>query len=824
MYAQVAVDIPLYTTLTYLIPDDLEALITPGVLVQVPFRNRAKTGLVMRVEAELADATLAGKVRPIADVIDPQPLLDARGTQFLEFIADYYLAPIGQAIRLALPSFVRLEAMKHYQLRAGAQWDAAEVGEDLDAVLQHLKEAGKSVALKDLKALDRKLTFTRMAELETLGLVEVHYEDDDAPVKAKTDKFYQLTSPGPDAPGAGLGSKQTRILEFIQRQQDDGIEPVSLSDIREAVDSPHSSLNGLVERGLLTVEEHEVYRDPFDREPVRLPQIHAPTAAQQAALQAIGRARDAGEFQGFVLHGVTGSGKTEVYVRAIRQELAAGRRAMVLLPEIALTPQFVGVFRSHFGEEIAVLHSGLTAAQKFDQWRRIKRNEVSIVIGARSALFAPLDNIGIIIVDEEHDTSFKQGEGARYHARDMALVRGKLEKARVILGSATPSLESWHNAQTGRLELLSMPDRVAGRPLPAVEIVDLREQSHTELTPSDVLSAALLQAVDHTLKAQMQVILFLNRRGFSPCVTCHSCGHIFKCVNCDVSLTYHRFQEALRCHHCDYSIRMPESCPECSDPRINQRGTGTEKLHEHLVELFPRARIARLDRDTSGGKNLARTIRAFRNAEIDILVGTQMVTKGHDFPSVVTVGVVMADLSLNFPDFRASERTFQLLTQVAGRAGRGDDPGRVYIQSYNPDHYSLLAARRHDYAAFSARELQLRREFAYPPFGHLIAIKFEAANEGRCIQAARDYATAARRAFKNDLALAESVFMLGPAMAPLSRIKGKSRWQILLKSRSRQHVRKLAIDMLNGVAHFEPHHSQYRDVHIIVDVDPVHML
>lgn len=828
-FAQVAVDIPLYTTLTYQIPDALRRRVEPGVLVQVPFRNKSKVGLVMGVDDELQDPSLAKKIRPLADVVDAAPLLNERGTRFLEFIADYYLAPIGQVVRLALPSFIRLEGMKHYRLIQPAAGEAADFSGfegALKLALARLAERDEAVSLKDLKALDKSLTYTRLSELEDAGIVQVSYEEVGRKVSAKLDKFYRLTplSTGEALKDQRLGSKQLRILDFISAELNEGKDAVSLTEIREAIDQPHSSLKSLVGRELLEVFKQEVYRDPFDAQPAGTPQEFEPTPAQANALESIGRAQEAGVFQGFVLHGVTGSGKTEVYMRAIRQELARGRRAMVLLPEIALTPQFVGVFRAHFGEQIAVLHSGLTPAQKFDQWRRIKRDEVDIVIGARSALFAPLDNIGIIIVDEEHDTSFKQGEGARYHARDMALVRGKLEKARVILGSATPSLESFHNAKTGRLKYLPMPDRVAGRPLPAVEIVDLREQSSGPPGPSEDLSTELVNALDRTLKAQMQAILFLNRRGFSPCVTCHSCGHIFKCINCDVSLTYHRYQEALRCHHCDYSLRMPERCPECEDPRINRRGTGTEKLHEHLIELFPRANIARLDRDTSGGKKLGRIIRAFRRGEVDLLVGTQMVTKGHDFPGVITVGVVMADLSLNFPDFRAAERTFQLLTQVAGRAGRGEDPGRVFIQSFNPGHYSLLAAREHDYAAFSTRELQLRQELSYPPFGHLIAVKFEAANEGRCIQAARDYATSARRVFKADDALAQSVFMLGPAMAPLSRIKGKTRWQILLKSRSRQHVRKLAIGMLNGVAHFEPQNSPYRDVRVIVDVDPVHML
>ncbi|MFW5968040.1 MAG: primosomal protein N' [Persicimonas sp.] len=814
MYAQIAVDIPLFEALTYEVPEALAERLEPGHLVQVPFRNRAKTGLVMAVDDELQDESLASKLRPIVDLVDAEPLVGAKHLEFLQFIADYYLAPIGQVVRLALPSFVRLEGMKRYRL---VEPPVEALDDDLMTVVAHLQEADEPVPIEDLKALESGLTYSKMSELEERGLVEVSYEEKNARVKVRTEKFYRIV----DEPGDDdrIGKKQAQILELLDEE-----EPTALADIRDVVDSPYSSLRGLEKRGFLEVWEEEVYRDPFAQEPVTEPIEHELIPAQMRALKAISHARDAGAFQGFVLHGVTGSGKTEVYVRAIRAELNAGRRALVLLPEIALTPQFVAVFRGHFGDKIAVLHSGLTPAEKFDQWRRIARDEVEIVIGARSALFAPLRDVGIIVVDEEHDTSFKQGEGPRYNARDMALVRGKLESARVVLGSATPSLESYHNAKSGRLKHLHMPNRVADRPMPKVDLIDLRQQDDGPPGPSDILSYELLEALEKTLSAGMQAILFLNRRGFSPSVICQSCGHVFECRNCDVSLTYHRHQESLRCHYCDYSIRMPESCPECEAQKINRRGTGTEKLEGHLTELFPRANIARLDRDTSSGKGLRRTIKAFRRSEIDILVGTQMVTKGHDFPEVVTVGVVMADLSLNFPDFRAAERTFQLLTQVAGRAGRGDEPGRVYTQTYNPDHYSLQSAREHDYERFAERELKLRDELSYPPFGHLIAVKFEAKSEGRCMQAARDYATAARRILRADDDLADSVFMLGPAMAPLSRLRGKSRWQLLLKSRSRTKVRKLATSMLSAVGHFEPSKSSYRNVRIIVDVDPINML
>ncbi|MFB6375320.1 MAG: primosomal protein N', partial [Bradymonadaceae bacterium] len=447
-----------------------------------------------------------------------------------------------------------------------------------------------------------------------------------------------------------------------------------------------------------------------------------------------------------------------------------------------------------------------------------------IVIGARSALFAPLSELGVIVVDEEHDTSFKQERGPRYNARDMALVRGKLESARVILGSATPSLESYYNSrESGRLTYLSMPERVDNHPMPDVDIVDMRRRSDDDSSPSHILSPQLYEALQRTLTERKQAILFLNRRGFSPCVLCPGCGHVFECPNCDVSLTYHRRQEALRCHHCDYSLRMPESCPECGDKELDKRGIGTEQLETHLHNVFSDAVIARLDRDTTTGKQLRKLIREFREENVDILAGTQMVTKGHDFPGVVTVGVVSADLSLNFPDFRSPERTFQLLTQVAGRAGRGTDPGRVYVQTYNPDHYAIEAAADHDYEEFAERELSLRKELSYPPYGHLIAVKFESKSNARATQAARDYASAARSILRDHRELAERTFMVGPAMAPLSRLKGRSRWQLLLEGSDRSRLRETANRMLAAVDHFG-RQSDYRNVRIIVDVDPVNML
>lgn len=818
MFVQVALDVPLFTALTYRVPEHLEQVVALGQLVQVPFRNRAKTGLVMGVVETVVEADPhldEAKVRPILDVVDPEPLLTPGGIEFIKFVADYYLSPVGEVVRLAIPSSVRLEGIKCYELAIAVEHLPEGMDEDLDQICRFI--AGEKKSISALKEQFPQVTYLRMGELEQRALVVTTYEEE-VKVRALKERYYRVVLPRRDV--NAVGAKQQLILDLFT----DPDEELTLSEIKEAVENPHSSLKALVEREILSLEEREVYRDPFASEPVGPAPNYALTPTQQAAADAVAAWRARHEYRGFVLHGVTGSGKTETYVRIIKDTLADGRQGLILLPEIALTPQFVAVFRSHFGDRIAVLHSGLTQAEKFDQWRRIKRNEVEIVIGARSAIFAPLDNVGVIIVDEEHDPSFKQQEGTRYNARDMALVRGKIERAQVILGSATPSLESYYNALEDRLTYLEMPERVSSRPMPTVELIDMRGGGAIKDGPSHILSNKLVEAIYETKNEQHQSILFLNRRGYSPCIICDHCGHVWMCPHCDVSLTYHRHQEALRCHYCDYSLRMPESCPKCGHLGPSGKGVGTQKLEEHLRAIFRRMKVARLDRDTSSGKQLREIIKQFRQGKIDLLVGTQMVTKGHDFPKVTNVGVVLADLSLNFPDFRSSERTFQLLTQVAGRAGRGDVPGVVYIQTYNPEHYSLETAQTHDFKRFATREFELRRETAYPPFGSLIAMKFEAASEAGAHQAARDYASAARKHLRQNAELASKVFMLGPALAPLARLKDKYRWQLLIKSRSRAMARQLAVAMLNDVGFFESGGTTHKNVRIIVDVDPLSML
>jgi primosomal protein N' (replication factor Y) len=510
-----------------------------------------------------------------------------------------------------------------------------------------------------------------------------------------------------------------------------------------------------------------------------------------------------------LLHGVTGSGKTEVYLRAIAAALAHDRQALVLVPEIALTPQLVGRFRARFGgrESIAVLHSGLADGERHDAWRRIARGEARIVIGARSAVFAPLPRPGIIVVDEEHEGSYKQGEGFRYHARDLALLRGQMTGATVLLGSATPALTTYHRAKSGAIGFRELSARVNARPLPTVTLLDLRGKP-----PAGSLSPPLQQALAETLAAGEQALLLLNRRGFAPYLLCSECGATFRCPNCAITLTYHQGRRQLRCHYCDFMQAPPESCPGCGGIRIFPEGAGTERLAEELAAAFPEARLARMDRDTTARKGAhQQLLTAMLAGDIDLLVGTQMVAKGHDFPGVTLVGVVDADATLNFPDFRSAERTFALLTQVAGRAGRGDRPGRVLVQTRAPEHYALACAANHDYSAFYEQETAFRRALGYPPFGYLVNLVF-AGNDSERTAAAADQLADALQVHAGDVEL------LGPAPCPLARLRGKSRVQLLLKASSRPPLQRL-LQRLDPLRRTLPN-----GVALSVDVDPLDML
>jgi len=601
-----------------------------------------------------------------------------------------------------------------------------------------------------------------------------------------------------------VGQKQV-----IKTLQEHGA--MTLSELKERAGCSDSPVRTLEKRGLVTIEASTVQRDPHAGMELLRTQPFGLMAEQQTALQTITNAMDRENPGTVLLHGVTGSGKTEVYLQAIQHALDLGKGAIVLVPEIALTPQTVDRFRSRFGECVAVLHSSLSDGERHDEWHRIRDGKARIAIGARSALFAPVENPGLIVVDEEHEPTYKQDESPRYNARDVAVMRGHLENCCIVLGSATPSLESFSNVKAGKYVLARMRQRVDDRSMPLMRVVDMRIEAEKEGRPH-IFSAELVQGIYERLDAKEQVILFLNRRGFSSSLQCEHCGYVAECTACSVSTTYHKRAHKLLCHICGAEEKVPDCCPDCGDPDFKYAGMGTEKIEEVLEKLCPNARVARMDSDTMRKKDSYRTVLdKFKTGKIDILLGTQMIAKGLDFPNVTLVGVLYADMSLHVPDFRAGERTFQLLTQVAGRAGRGEKAGEVIVQAYTPHHPAIQAAQSLDFEGFCSQDLEFRRELAYPPFTHLLLLTFKGEVE-------RDVMAAADGFFKRlEAVLPDSVMHSPPVPAPLVRAKGFWRYQIMLRS---EH----AVKMTKPVRHVQTAYSMPRGVSLIVDVDALSLL
>jgi primosomal protein N' (replication factor Y) len=590
-----------------------------------------------------------------------------------------------------------------------------------------------------------------------------------------------------------------------------------VEEVAHAIPGAKEHLKRLADRGLVVLEEERVVRGV--REGLAQSRPAALTPEQADVVATLEDALEAGGFAPFLLHGVTGSGKTEVYLHLVERALELGRGSLVLVPEIALTPQLVGRFRSRFGPQVALLHSALRDRERLRHWQELRRGEVRVAVGVRSAIWAPVPSLGVVVVDEEHDPSFKQEEKLRYQARDLAVVRARQQGALVLLGSATPSLESWENARQGRYRLLSMRRRVDDRPMPRIELVDLRVERprtpETRGTEPPALSPPLRAAIAETLEKRQQVILFLNRRGHSTFLVCETCGQSLRCDDCDVALTHHLSARQLQCHYCGRASPRPRACPSCEGPLL-ELGLGTERIEAEVADAFPHARVARLDRDAvASAERLTELLAAFARREVDILVGTQMVAKGHDFPGVTLVAVVLADGALALPDFRASERTFHLLTQVAGRAGRGVDPGRVLVQSYNPDAPPIARMLAHDYETFSTEELRRRRLLAWPPTTRLVMLRVEGANPDATIRAARELA---RVAAANLPPPSHGVRLLGPAPAPITRIKGQTRWQLVVKAPTHAAMAPTLDALERALAEVPP------SVKVVFDVDPGAML
>jgi primosomal protein N' (replication factor Y) len=569
-----------------------------------------------------------------------------------------------------------------------------------------------------------------------------------------------------------------------------------------------------LKKGLVTEFEEELRRDPLANAQFPETENYTLTKAQTEALSSIKDPLKAKVFASILLHGITGSGKTEVYIRAMHAAIEMNRGAMMLVPEIALTPILSRRLRAHFGDEIAIFHSSLSKGERFDEWSRLRSGEARVVLGTRSAVFAPVKNLGLIIIDEEQDSSYRQEESPYYHARDTAIVRGKSESAVVVLGSATPSLESFHNAQTGKYRYVQLPDRIANRPLARAEIIDMREV-FARRKKLVVFSDELLTAIEQTHGRGEQTIILRNRRGYSSFIPCRSCGESIECPNCDITLTYHRGAQTLACHYCNHRQRAPSQCPRCGSKYLFYVGEGTEQIEEILRKKFPQIRMGRIDRDTKTRRHeFEKIFLDFSKGELDLLVGTQMLAKGHDFPNVTLVGVLSVDSSLTLPDFRAAERTFQLITQVAGRAGRGDLPGRVLIQTYHPDHYALSLATAQNYRGFYDREIQNRRNFVFPPFVALALILVRHKDPARATTTAQQLRSALNEANRD-----HTCRILGPAPAPFARLRGEHRMQLWIKSRSRKQMR-VVID--EALKHFEDAGGDSRSVNL--EIDPVSMM
>jgi primosomal protein N' (replication factor Y) (superfamily II helicase) len=804
---EVALALPLRTTFSYRVPDALDTGMVDGVRVVVPFRNRAMVGVVLGCGNRPDGASL----KNVTEIIDPLPALSSRLIELARWISNYYLSPIGETLRAMLPPSVEVQFDR--------EWQISEAGR---ARLQELRSMAspngtESADLAVLQELDRrgslapdrilhKLPGGSAAATRLLRRGELIVLRSGRHRPARMQKIVAWRAPA--APAAARPAEQ-RIHRLLVESA--GVLP--LASLLKAAHVSGSVVRRLVKEGKLAVSEEALTLEDARFATDRVPPVNTLNADQTRVVEAIRGRLQTRAFHPALLHGVTGSGKTEVYLRAVEETFALGRTAIILVPEIALTLWISNICRARFGDTVAVLHSGLSDQERAREWWRARRQEVQVVVGTRSAVFAPLENLGLIVVDEEQESSYKQEEAPRYHGRDVALIRAKLEGAVALLGSATPSLESYHRAREGKYELLCLGSRVENRPMAEVRIADLREEFR-RTHKADPISQDLRSAIARELAAGRQSIVLINRRGYSWFALCRSCGAAILCENCSIALTYHKKRGRLACHYCGFSRPVPRVCPRCNSEHIYFVGAGAEQVEEHLRSLFPQARLARLDRDAVRRKGaFGLVLNAFGEGDIDILVGTQMVAKGHDFHGVTLVGVASADAQLGFPDFRAAERTFQLLTQVAGRAGRGALTGEVIVESYHPEHYAIQLAARQDYVSFFERELYFRRLLRYPPFVALASVLVRGTKVEKAIQWSRQI----EGFFESQKA--QEIKILGPAAAPLARLKGEYRFQFLLKSTRKAPLNRILNKCLAFCAE-----KEISDRAILIDVDPVNLL
>lgn len=802
--ARVIVDVPVSQTdkpFDYLIPEYWEEIIQPGMRVVIPFGVRMIQGFVI----EITDQSNFKNLKPINRIMDIHPVLTEELLQLGFWLTKKTLCIAITAFQVMLPTAMKVKYEKVISLR-----ENADVG-DLPKQVSSFFKDKDAVQWKEFE--ENPSIFVELQKLLKEGMLDVQYRVKD---RAKVKEIKRITTSLSANELQKLSNslptqavKQKKIIDYFI---DANAREISLQKLLSALNITSSPVKSLIEKGILNEQVAEVYRDPYKESEFKRTSALPLTNKQQKVIQPIlGHVRHH-DHSVFLLYGITGSGKTEIYLQSIAEVIEQGKEAIVLVPEISLTPMMVNRFKGRFGSKVAVLHSGLSAGEKYDEWRKIQRQEVKVVVGARSAIFAPFTNLGIIIIDEEHESSYKQEDNPRYHARDVAIYRGEYHQCPVILGSATPTLESYARAKKGVYRLLKLDERINGESLPKVEIVDMREE--LKAGNRSMFSGLLFEKLSDRLTKNEQTVLLLNRRGYSTFVMCRDCGSVIECPHCDISLTYHKRQHQLKCHYCGFETGMPNECPECASEHIRFFGTGTQKVEEELAKVLPQARVIRMDVDTTRKKGShEKLLSAFADKEADILLGTQMIAKGLDFPEVTLVGVLAADMMLHIPDFRASERTFQLLTQVSGRAGRHHLTGEVIVQTYMPEHYSIQLAQKHDYENYYLREMLLRKQLNYPPYYFLAMINVSHSNVMEAMTITDQIASYLKRK------VSKHTIILGPVASQVPRIKDRYRYQCMIKYKDEPN---LNVFLQQIIANFQEEINK-KNLQIHIDLNPYMM-
>ena len=812
-YAEVTFNLPLKEVFTYKIPSEFLGKVEVGMRVFVPFGRRRITGYVVNLTSQW-DKKI--RLKSLSDLPDTEPIISTEILSLTKWLSSYYQCSWGEAIRAALPAGLDDESREEFSLTKIGMDALLKDGISKAAMLllQYIQEHQKATIKQCKKRLGKKFNAHCLAHLVKDGLLNSTESISKSTVRYQYIKTVRINhnfqEPNQIEKLLTRSPKQKKVYYQLIKGE------TSTSDLEKSVPGSSSALKSLKEKGLIEIFTKKLERATHvdtSNQPIG-PSLKL-TPEQKQVFEKLSEVIKKSKFQSYLLQGVTGSGKTEIYIRCIQQVLEQGKTAIMMVPEISLTPQTVERFRQRFGDRVAILHSGLSKKERFLEWKKIHAKQVSIAVGARSAVFAPFTNLGIIVIDEEHDCSYKQDSTPRYHARDTAVMRARSQNALILMGSATPSLESIRNTQLNKYQYLSLEKRVGDSMLPIVSLLDMRRE-RKEFKNFSILSGQLLASIRDRLSRKEQTFLFLNRRGTARFVYCPDCGFVLECNHCSVTLTFHGKENRLLCHYCNFSTSMPGYCPECQGEVIRFSGFGTQKLEEEILKLFPNAKVSRLDRDTTQSKSaFVNMHRKMQSGEIDILIGTQMITKGHDYPNVTLVGVVTADLALNIPDFRSCERAFQLMTQVAGRAGRGKLPGKVIVQTNNPDHYMFEFVMEHDVKAFHDKELKIRKRLNYPPFTKMIVLEIICENETH----GQNTISKLQQSLSRLVSKEKTVELFGPSKASLYRLQNKFRWHLILRGKNIKQLQNILLKCC--VLKETKTHDKAK---ITIDVDPINLV